>query len=267
MGMRSNIAVKLDGKILVALYYQWNYGERMMSRVAHFIGWLNEYRSCGGRAKGCEPPCFLSYYEPNFGERVRHILETNFDYEDVVFSTDLIREAEEFNESIAERFWGSHNNNGYALISCERDGTIRYAFTHDGETALDAKGYMLGDSNEEYLTPMTGANPSVIDEKLEYNKMLLTNEATLNKYATLMTDDEVATFFDGCEISEYAIKPDTEVSCKLPDGRWVCVKLNAENATVDIVVGNEKWDAVYERDGAVKTTVSIDSNPTSTTPN
>ena len=46
MGQRSQIYVRYqkdDANYLVARYYQWNYGERMISRCRHTLEWIREH--------------------------------------------------------------------------------------------------------------------------------------------------------------------------------------------------------------------------------
>ena len=42
MGQRSQIYIRYNGDIKVANYYQWNYGERMISRARAIIEILND---------------------------------------------------------------------------------------------------------------------------------------------------------------------------------------------------------------------------------
>ena len=37
MGQRSQIYIRYNGKLIVANYYQWNYGERMISRCRSIL--------------------------------------------------------------------------------------------------------------------------------------------------------------------------------------------------------------------------------------
>lgn len=181
MGQRSNIAVRVNGNIKLARYYQWNYGERMISRVAHFIEWVIN------RTEHISYPAdeiFWSYGDDT--ERAIRILDTNFDYEDVVISSDLITEMEEYEQ---DNFWdfflGSDNNDGYGLIDISKEG-IKYAFLHwntdNAEKPLDVKAYMKAD----------GADMMTSDT--EYNVMMSENIERLEKYAKLMTAEEVELF-------------------------------------------------------------------------
>lgn len=66
MGQRSQIFVRFvdnDKKELIARYYSWNFGERMISRARHTINWIIEHRD------------YLSF-EKN---KISRIFDTNFD--------------------------------------------------------------------------------------------------------------------------------------------------------------------------------------------
>ena len=92
MGQRSQIYVRTTddkGNItFVARYFQWNYGERMISRARHIIEWLREY------AKHFTEEAY-SFCRDREIERLISIINTNFDYKDVAISTDLLKGAEE----------------------------------------------------------------------------------------------------------------------------------------------------------------------------
>ena len=83
MGQRSQIFVRYqetDGpRKLVARYYGWNYGERMISRARHTMEWLKENYE------------LISFY----AEKIPRILDTNFDMRDCVISSDILKEYQE----------------------------------------------------------------------------------------------------------------------------------------------------------------------------
>ena len=43
MGMRSQIYVKYNDRLIIANYYGWNYGERMISRARYGMEYLKYY--------------------------------------------------------------------------------------------------------------------------------------------------------------------------------------------------------------------------------
>lgn len=175
MGMRSQIyvAVKdidvrnehgdnLHGDYLVARYYQWNYGSRMVSRAVGLIEWLETTT-----AEYIE-------YELN---KIARIADTNFDFRDVAISTDCIKEFEEYGN---DPFYEQDNNDGKLFITFEKDGTVKYAFTDpDIEKVMTAAQYMAWG---EYET-----------EEKDGSNYIRKNREFLNKHQ-LMTLDEVKEF-------------------------------------------------------------------------
>ena len=108
MGQKSQIYVRFENeekkKELIARYYGWNYEERMISRARHSVEWLidNDNRLY------------------NIREKMYRILDTNFDMQDVVKSSDIIKEYVEDYElwecTLNEFFYSQDNNNGVLLI-------------------------------------------------------------------------------------------------------------------------------------------------------
>ena len=148
MGQRSQIYVRypLKGgkKGLLANYYQWNYGDRMVSRARYGIEWMLgslDYLS------------FFYTIESNVTKMSR-ILDVNFDYKDVQVSDDIIKEKNEifpdkdFNEVV---FYWQDNNDGKLFIDITEDGIIKYAFT-DGDISriMDAERYMKWNMTEKW---------------------------------------------------------------------------------------------------------------------
>lgn len=139
MGQRSQIYVRCTNKegekYLYARYYSWNYGERMVSRAKHSLEWI----------KSMKNHFWIFSREP---QRLIRILDTNFDMQDVVISSDLIKEwnedfpEENFNDFI---FKWVDNNDGKLFIDIdENQDTIKYAFT-DGysmDRVMSAAQYM-----------------------------------------------------------------------------------------------------------------------------
>ncbi|MBR6162997.1 hypothetical protein IKQ26_03775, partial [bacterium] len=190
MGQRSQIYVsysvghrndegKLDeksyGKNLIPLYFQWNYGSRMVSRARGLVEWLEDYKP---------------YILPNeTDKKIRRIAETNFDMRDVVFSADLIQEYVEDNrelpvgEALCDIFEKQGNNDGKFFLSLEDDGSFKYAFTDREITKpMTAEQYMeWGDYEDE-------EPESNLKENLEY----LEN----NKNLKLMTEKELHAFIN-----------------------------------------------------------------------
>ena len=139
MGQRSQIYVRFTRengeKYLYARYYGWNYGERMVSRAKHSLEWIQSMKNY----------FHVFTHEP---QRLIRILDTNFDMQDVVISSDLIKEwnddfsEENFNDYV---FKWADNNDGKLFIDIkEGENIIKYAFT-DGyqmDRVMSAAQYM-----------------------------------------------------------------------------------------------------------------------------
>ena len=192
MGQRSQIYVKYETKgyvwdekqkkrvygpngfDLIARYFGWNYGERMISRARYTMEWL----------LGClEFPSIIP-------ERCSKIMATNFDMIDILPTCDIIQEWKEFGEPNDFKefvFLEQDNNDGQLYIEIKLDGTLKYAFTHP-ETEnkiLSASEYMNTDDegweNSEYIT----------EEGKQKNRE---NMKWIEENATLMTDKELEDF-------------------------------------------------------------------------
>lgn len=183
MGQRSQIYVRYNKKLVVANYYQWNYGERMISRARHGIEYIKNnllgYRN------------FI--FNPFQTERLSRIFDTNFDMKDVQISTNIIEEWKDqffddnFNDVV---FWWQDNNDGRLFVDILEDGTIKYAFLDydcDVTNIMNAAQYMEWD-NEDWK------NSEYIDD--EQKKQCEDNLKTIEEMATLMTKEEIEDFIN-----------------------------------------------------------------------
>lgn len=175
MGQRSQIYVRYNKKLVVANYYQWNYGEKMISRARYGIEYVKdnllEYRN-------------FIFNDPFQMERLSRIFDTNFDMKDVQISTNIIEEWKDqffddnFNDVV---FWWQDNNNGRLFVDILEDGTIKYAFLGydcDVKNIMNATQYMEWDSKD-------WKNSEYIDD--EQKKQCEDNLKTIEEMATLMT--------------------------------------------------------------------------------
>lgn len=184
MGQRSQVYIryesKNDEKQLSAYHFQWNYGDRMISRAVKGIDWLQGNK-------------FLSFNS----EKIPYIFAVNQDYNDVVLPCDILKETKEyiaetnrpqdFNE---ELFLCQDNNDGCLYVDVSKDGNVKYAFTNGEEyyykkfpKPLTAEEYM--DSQDWYW------------ESAEEEEMVETckkNIEEIGKLATLMTQEELTEF-------------------------------------------------------------------------
>jgi len=181
MGQRSQIFVRYDEdgkKKMVARYYQWNYGERMISRARYGIAWIKS----------------IYKYPDEIGYKLYRILDTNFDMGDCTISSNLLKEYIEENWLYYPlndfMFNQQGNNNGKLLIDIFPDGTIKYAFLDcDNEKVMSAAEYMDWDMGEEWTTPTEYMSQEVIDTCKE-------NIEDIDKMAVQMIEDEVREFME-----------------------------------------------------------------------
>lgn len=185
MGQRSQIYVRYnngDKKGLVANYYQWNYGERMISRARYGIESINEYLK------------YDWYFTQEHNvEKMRRMFDVNFDMKDIVMSQDIIEEwktdfsDEDFNDYV---FKMQDNNDGKLLVDIQKD-KVKYAFldySADSDNIMNGEDYMVWNDNKdwrksEYITK-------------EGIKACEENITEISKMAELMTKEEVEEFIN-----------------------------------------------------------------------
>ena len=157
MGQRSQIYLRYNGKLVFANYYQWNYGERMISRARWGIEWVKEM------VERDYDFVFRSY---SYITQMRRVFDVNFDMHDVAVSQDIVREHadlfadDDFNDYV---FNMQDNNDGQLYVDI-KDGKIYYCFRDwtrhpDGttsDTIMSASEYMDWDAegweNSEYIS-------------------------------------------------------------------------------------------------------------------
>lgn len=182
MGQRSQIYVAFNNgdrnsegvieesreNVLTAVYLQWNYGVRMVSRARGLVEWLLGNKD------------YLKYE----AHKIRRVCEVNFDFKSIVDSTDIVEEAKKYCKSAERNDWifNADNNDGRFFVAVGDDGKLKYAFTDDCNTApLTAEQYLEWDSaysDEEEL------NESNYKENCKY----------IAENAELMTDEELREF-------------------------------------------------------------------------
>ena len=183
MGQRSQIFVRYEEngqKKMIARYYQWNYGERMISRARYGIEWLKD----------------MYKYTFEFERKLYRILDTNFDMIDCVISSDIIKE-------FIDNGWGNDgytlnsflfyqqdNNDGKLFIDVLSDGTIKYAFLdYDNKRIMSGTEYMKWDRGKGWKNPTEYFDQEDID-------ICIKNIKEINKMAKKMTADEVKEFME-----------------------------------------------------------------------
>lgn len=184
MGQRSQIYIRYykDEKYyLTARYYQWNFGERMISRCRYSLEWIKEHVDNG-----------WDWYLTTNTEKLKRILDVNFDMKDIVLGCDIIKEHKEyfqeddFNDFV---FKFQDNNDGKLFIDI-KDGIIKYAFLDydcNTENIMSASKYMNWDSKGWRTS-------KYIDE--EQKELCKENLKEIKKLAKLMTKEEVEDFIN-----------------------------------------------------------------------
>ena len=191
MGQRSQIYVRYqkdDTNYLVARYYQWNYGERMISRCRHTLEWIKEYLR-------------YDWYLTTETETLKRYLDVNFDMKSIVIGSDIVKEWEEwdykeettFNDFV---FLQQDNNDGKLFIDI-KDGVIKYAFVDTEchtEHIMNARQYMDWDYEDWRAS-------EYIDD--EAKKTCEDNFKVITEIAELMTEQELEEFIN----ADYEPKP------------------------------------------------------------
>ena len=183
MGQRSQIFVRYEEngqKKMIARYYQWNYGERMISRARYGIEWLKD----------------MYKYSFEIERKLYRILDTNFDMIDCVISSDIIKE---FVDNDWENsgytlnnfmFYVQDNNDGKLFIDVLSNGTIKYAFLdYDNKKIMSGTEYMKLDCGKGWKNPTEYFDQEDID-------ICIKNIKEINKMAKKITADEVKEFME-----------------------------------------------------------------------
>lgn len=179
MGQRSQIYVRYekDGKnYLTARYYQWNYGERMISRCRWTLEWIKENSK-------------YDWYFISQKEFLMRYLDVNFDMKDIVLGSDIIKEYKEDdywkdNEiSLNDFAFNRQDNNDGKLFIHIRDGAVKYAFVDDEcntEEIMNAEQYMIWNCENwiesEYLDDEDKAACKANLEEIEKLAVLMSKE-------------------------------------------------------------------------------------------
>ena len=177
MGQRSQIYViykdKQNRDCISATYFQWNYGERMISRARYLMGWIKSQNSFYVVDSYNVFP--LSYVV----NKIRYIASVNFDYKDVVIGQDLIEEWKDYkqgipNANLNDYIFHADNNDGCLFIDARNPKHLRYAFT-----TYDYKDGVMGP--EAYLK-WDGTPQKIRDTKFtKRNINWITHNAKLMK--------------------------------------------------------------------------------------
>ena len=131
MGQRSQIYViykdNQNRDCISATYFQWNYGERMVSRARYLMGWIKDRNLFYSSDNNLFSLSYVAY-------KIRYIASVNFDYKDVVIGQDLIEEWKAYkqgvpNANLNDYIFNADNNDGCLFIDARNPKHLRYAFT------------------------------------------------------------------------------------------------------------------------------------------
>lgn len=131
MGQRSQIYViykdNQNRDCVSATYFQWNYGERMISRARYLMGWIKDQNLFYSSDNNLFSLSYVAY-------KIRYIASVNFDYKDVVIGQDLIEEWKAYkqgvpNANLNDYIFNADNNDGCLFIDARIPQHLRYAFT------------------------------------------------------------------------------------------------------------------------------------------
>lgn len=171
-------------KGLIARYYGWNYGERMISRARCIVEEIEDV--------------FMKYkYYFNDEEKLEKLIricDTNFDMKDIMFSSDIIREVKDDVDGDLQYLFNQDNNNGQLFIDVTDDG-IKYCFMkfyNEGEP-MDGEGYMKWTYEDEKYQNWHTPSEYMNRKTIAYTERNIKN---LSKIATLMTSEDLKSFVE-----------------------------------------------------------------------
>ncbi len=188
MGQRSQIYIHFnvgDNEGMVARYFQWNYGERMISRARSIMELLKDQ--------------YLEY-KHTFGSeeyilKLNRFCDVNFDMRDMAVSTDILEECRNFHGNFdADSVFGQDNNDGQLLIDVTDDG-IKYCFIDyfTNPEPMNAEQYMKWNTESEVRPDWHEPDKYTDNETIDYTER---NIAFIDTVAELMTEQEVREFLD-----------------------------------------------------------------------
>lgn len=179
MGQRSQIYIRFQKtnhtpSILIAKYYGWNYGERMVSRARHGIEYIKRNAQ------------YISI--PDVRKKIAAVFDVNFDMKDIQFAQNILKEyLDFFTEYYAnmEIFITQDNNNGKLFVDVDEEGNVKYCFTDFALNILSPQEYMDWDcegwQTSKYLTE---DEVNICKQNIDF----------LNNNASLMTEQELKEF-------------------------------------------------------------------------
>lgn len=190
MGQRSQIYIRINDKdnnqTLIAKYFQWNYGERMISRARYGIEYIKGY---------------MEYInQDTVQEKIGKFFDINLDMQDVALSIDILEEVREscsrnrseINDYI---FIDQDNNDGKLFIDCYQEtGEIKFCFTDYDMNILTPAKYMKWDMGSNWDSPNFYSEPELNEDWQSKISICKDNIKSINCNAKMMTETELESF-------------------------------------------------------------------------
>lgn len=152
MGQRSQIYIRFPHKkYLIARYFQWNYGERMISRARGIAEKILSYKEYDRYWDWSDNELHRQIEAKKF----RRICDVNFDFRDITLSTNICKEFFEMENDWKDfnvfTFEGQDNNDGQLFIDVQSDGSIKYCLTDSSYKfgPFNALEYLLWDDDSD----------------------------------------------------------------------------------------------------------------------
>ena len=192
MGQRSQIYIRWHvtdshGRChegLIARYFGWNYGIRMISRAKSILKEIQD--------EFLDYPYLFSV--PSYIKKLERYCDVNFDMQSIEMSSDIIEEVKEQFPDNTRFLFEQDNNNGQLFIDVS-ESEIKYGFMEffDCNTVMDADKYMEWDRNNSGLPNWHVPDKYVSISEIQYTE---DNIKAINIIASLMTIEEIREFID-----------------------------------------------------------------------
>lgn len=217
MGQRSQLYIRYkNGKNLVAMHLQWNYGYYMINRTYQLLDYIS--KNIGNEYNNFKEQHFDIANSKSTREDIdilQNLIQMNMTIGSYVSGLDLVKEELEYGDNGVETFkmnpYEKDNNNGILVIDIKEDGTIKYGLGGGNEEIgtwvddfkmISAKEYFRLSENsysdEKYR--LKNSNKELYDEVMKQIKFIDEN-------FELLTDEEYEEIFDTEYKYEDCIKP------------------------------------------------------------
>lgn len=169
---------------LIARYFQWNYGERMISRTRYIMEEITDE--------------FMKY-KWMFGDayklkKLENYCDVNFDMKDITLSFDIIKEVEEQWNCDTSYIFNQDNNDGQLFIDITNDG-IKYCFMsyYSEGKPMDADQYMKWNCEREDYPDWHTSWQYMNKKTIQYTER---NIKKIGNLAEVMTAEELWNFVE-----------------------------------------------------------------------